>query len=88
MVPIYHVRYLEWGDAFDVEFDDGLSFLEAHQTIRRANGISARAVPKDVVLEPETRLGFDVHYDTGEIAEVSWAFVRELPPKTAKAKRA
>jgi len=79
-MAIAHVRYLAWEDAFDVEFDDGLSFLEPHDAVRQACHISARAVPVTVVPEPETRLGFEVRYDTGELAEISWAFVRELPP--------
>jgi hypothetical protein len=81
MVAITHVRYLAWEDAFDVEFDDGLSFLEPHEIVRRACHISAKAVPVEVIPEPETRLGFEVRYDTGEVAELSWAFIRELPPK-------
>ncbi len=81
MVDIAHVRYLAWEDAFDVEFEDGLSFLEPHATIRKANRISAKAVPVEVVLDAETHSGFEVRYDTGETAEVSWAFIRELPPK-------
>jgi hypothetical protein len=80
MVRITHVRYLAWKNAFDVEFADGLSFLEPHETIRRANGISSRAVPIGVVLD-ETALGFEVSYDTGEVGEISWAFIRELPPR-------
>jgi len=80
MVPISHVRYLAWEDAFDVEFIDGLSFLEPHETIRRANQISAKAVPVGVVLESEFHMGFEVRYDTGEVAEVSWEFVRESAP--------
>jgi len=84
MVDITHVRYLSWEDAFDVEFEDGLSFLEPHPTIRKANGISARAVPIGVVLDEETHGGFEVRYDTGEVAEVSWAFIRELPPKAVR----
>jgi hypothetical protein len=81
MVKITHVRYLAWEDAFDVEFGDGLSFLEPHETIRVANRISSKAIPTEVSLEPETHLGFEVRYDTGEVAEVSWAFIRELSPK-------
>ncbi len=81
MVDITHVRYLSWEDAFDVEFEDGLSFLEPHATIRKANHISAKAKPVEVVLDEDTRGGFEVSYDTGEVAEVSWAFIRELPPK-------
>jgi hypothetical protein len=80
MVDIRSVRYLAWEDAFDVEFEDGLSFLEPHHTIRKANRISAKAKPVAVILDEDTRMGFEVHYDTGEVAEVSWAFIRELPP--------
>ncbi len=81
MVDIIHVRYLDWEDAFDVEFEDGLSFLEPHATIKKANKISAKAVPVFVLLDEDTRTGFEVHYDNGQVAEVSWAFIRELPPK-------
>jgi hypothetical protein len=81
MVDITHVRYLSWEDAFDVEFADGLSFLEPHATIRKANHIPAKAKPVEVVLDEETHGGFEVRYDTGDTAEVSWAFIRELPPK-------
>jgi hypothetical protein len=81
MVDILHVRYLEWEDAFDVEFADGLSFLEPHASVKRANRISAKAAPVEVTLDTETHTGFTVRYDTGETAEVSWAFVRELPPR-------
>lgn len=81
MVDITHVRYLGWEDAFDVEFEDGLSFLEPHATIKRANKISAKAMPVEVALDEETKTGFEVRYDTGETAEVSWSFIRELPPK-------
>ena len=81
MVDIIHVRYLDREDAFDVEFEDGLSFLEPHATIKKANKISAKAVPVSVLLDEDTRTGFAVHYDTGQVAEVSWAFIRELPPK-------
>ncbi len=86
MVDIIHVRYLDWEDAFDVEFEDGLSFLEPHATIKKANHISAKAKPIEVVLDEETRTGFEVRYDTGETAEVSWAFIRELPPKKSAGK--
>ena len=79
MVDITHVRYLDWEDAFDVEFEDGLSFLEPQATIKKANKISAKAIPTGVTLD-DTRMGFEVRYDTGEVAEVSWAFIRELPP--------
>jgi hypothetical protein len=75
------VAYRQWEDAFEVEFDDGLSFLEPHKTIRRANKITPKAVVERVELDEELRAGFFVHYDNGQTAEVSWAFIRELPPK-------
>jgi hypothetical protein len=82
-----HVRsvsYHQWEDAFDVEFDDGLAFLEPHATIRKANKIAPKAVVQSVERDEELRSGFFVHYDNGQTAEVSWAFIRELPPKAAK----
>jgi hypothetical protein len=30
------------------------------------------------------RSHFKVEYDTGEIAEVSWSFIREFPPRNSK----
>ena len=74
-------RYLGWEDAFEVEFEDGLCFLEPHQTIRKANRISAKAVPVTVEVDADLGSHFTVSYDTGKIAEVSWSFIRELPPK-------
>jgi hypothetical protein len=79
--PVKHARYLDWEDAFDVEFDDGLSFLEPHRTIKKANKISAKAVPVRVSVPRKFRSHFKIDYDTGEIAEVSWSFIREFPPK-------
>jgi hypothetical protein len=76
-----NVSYRQWEDAFEVEFDDGLSFLEPHGSIRKANKISPKAVVVSVDLEEEFHHGFFVHYDNGQVAEVSWAFIRELPPK-------
>jgi hypothetical protein len=78
---IKNVRYLSWEDAFDVEFEDGLCILEPHATIRRANKIAAKAKFKSLEIEDWTRSGFFVHYDNAQVAEVSWAFIRELPPK-------
>jgi len=63
-----------------VEFEDGLCFLEPHATIRKANRISAKAVPVRVEADQELGSHFKVTYDTGEVAEVSWSFIRELPP--------
>jgi hypothetical protein len=80
MLRVTGAKYLAWEDAFEVDFEDGLSFLEPHHTIRKANRISSKATPVRVELDEEPCIGFFVHYDTGEIAEVSWSFVRELPP--------
>jgi hypothetical protein len=77
---IKNVRYLSWEDAFDVEFADGLCILEPHATIRRANKISPQATFVSLEIEDWCQSGFCVHYDTGEVAEVSWSFIRELPP--------
>ena len=82
--PVKNARYLDWEDAFDVEFDDGLCFLEPHKTIRRANKISPGTVPVRVSVPKKFRTHFKVEYDNGEIAEVSWSFIRELPPKNSK----
>ena len=81
-----NVSFHQWEDAFEVEFEDGLSFLEPHRTIRKANQIAREAIPSSVEVEPETRSGFFVHYDNGQIAEVSWSFIRELPPKRPRAR--
>lgn len=79
-----NVSFHQSEDAFEVEFEDGPSFLEPHQSIHRANRIAADAVPVSVDLEPDTRSGFFVHYNNGQTAEVSWAFIRELPPDKKK----
>ena len=81
-----NVRYLQWEDAFEVDFEDGLSFLEPHKTIRAANRIAAAAIVCSVEVEDELRSGFFVRYDNGQTAEVSWAFIRELPPKGRRAR--
>jgi hypothetical protein len=78
---VRNVRYVQWDDAFEVDFDDGLSFLEPHKNIRRANRIRPQAQVARVELDEEMRHGFFVHYDNGQVAEVSWSFIRELPPK-------
>jgi hypothetical protein len=81
MVRVTSAKYLAWEDAFAVDFEDGLSFLEPHHTIRKANHITPQATPVRVDLDDEPCIGFFVRYDTGETAEVSWSFVRELPPE-------
>ena len=78
---VKNVRYLSWEDAFDVEFADGLCILEPHATIRKANRISASAMPVNVEVDDDLGSHFKVTYDNGQAAEVSWSFIRELPPK-------
>lgn len=84
MVRMTGAKFLVWEDAFEVDFEDGLTFLEPHESVRRANKISARAKPVRVELDEEPCIGFFVHYDNGQTAEVSWSFIRELPPKNSK----
>jgi len=81
---VRNARYLGWEDAFDVEFEDGLCFLEPHATIRKANRVSPKALPVSVEVDKELGSHFKVTYDTGELAEVSWAFIRELPPSKGR----
>lgn len=78
---IKNVRFLSWEDTFDVEFEDGLCILEPHRSIRKANKIFPRAKFDHLEIEDWCKAGFFVHYDNGQIAEVSWSFVRETPPK-------
>ena len=78
---IRNVRYLQWDDAFEVDFEDGLSFLEPHGSIRAANKIGKTAKVQSVEVEDDLRSGFFVHYDKGPTAEVSWSFIRERPPR-------
>ena len=82
--PVKNARYLDWEDAFDVEFDDGLSFLEPHKIIKRANKISAEASPVRVSVPKKFRSHFKIEYDTGEIAEISWSFIREFAQKNSR----
>ena len=84
MVDLTAVRYLAWKDAFEVDFEDGLTFLEPHATIRKANKISPKAEVERVEMDEEFHEGFFVHYDKGQRADVSWAFIRELPPRKQK----
>jgi hypothetical protein len=84
MVDLTAVRYLAWEDAFEVDFADGLTFLEPHSTIRKANRISSKTAVERVDMDGEYHEGFFVRYDNGQTAEVSWAFLRELPPGKTK----
>ena len=85
MIRVTGAKYLAWEDAFEVDFEDGLTFLEPHRAVRKAGKISATARPVRVELDEEPCIGFFVHYDNGQTAEVSWAFIRELPPRRRSA---
>ena len=78
---VRNARYLGWEDGFDVEFEDGLCFLQPHATIRKANKVSAKALPVSVEVDSDLGSHFKITYDNGQTAEVSWSFIRELPPK-------
>jgi hypothetical protein len=43
--------------------------------------VSPKAKFDHLEIEDWCQAGFYVHYDNGQTAEVSWAFIRELPPK-------
>ena len=76
-----NVRYLSWEDTFDVEFEDGLCILEPHARIRRASRIAPKARFQSLKIEDWCQSGFFVHYDNGQVAEVSWSFIRESAPR-------
>jgi len=38
-------------------------------------------VPVSVAVDADLGSHFTVTYDNGQVAEVSWSFIRELPPK-------
>ena len=78
--PIRHARYLGWEDAFEVEFEDGLCFLEPHEAIRRASRIASSDRPVAVAVDSELHSHFTITYESGAQAEVSWSFVRENAP--------
>jgi hypothetical protein len=84
MVRVTGAKYLAWEDAFEIDFEDGLTFLEPHSTIRKANKISVAAKLIRVELDEDPCIGFFAHYDNDQTAEVSWSFIRELPPKHPK----
>ena len=58
MVRVTGAKYPAWEDAFEVDFEDGLTFLEPHATIRKASKISAEAKPVRVELDEEPCIGF------------------------------
>ena len=79
--PIESVSYLSNERAFEVRFADGVTIIEPEAAIRAANEINPKALFEKLWVDEELRQGFFVQYHTGEIAEVSWAFVREFPPE-------
>ncbi len=81
---VRHARYLGWEDAFEVEFEDGLCFLEPHAAVRKANRIAAKAIPLSVEVDDDLGSHFKVTYDNGQSAEISWSFIREMPPKAGE----
>ena len=75
------VRFLSWEDAFEVEFDSGVSYLVSNRELRKKNHLNTRVTPAVTAawIDPELRSGFFVRYENGEIAEASWEFVKEHP---------
>ena len=78
--PIRRARYLARQDAFEVEFADGLCFLESHESIRRANRIGMNDKFMSVTIGPELQSHFIATYASQAQARVSWSFVRENAP--------
>jgi hypothetical protein len=60
MVDLTAARYLAWEDTFEVDFADGLTFLEPHSSIRKANHIAPKAVVERVEMDAEFHEGFFV----------------------------
>jgi len=67
--PIRHARYLGWEDAFEVEFEDGLCFLEPLDANRKANQIATSDHPVTVVVDSEFQSHFTVTYESGAQAK-------------------
>jgi hypothetical protein len=80
---VRHARYLGWEDAFEVEFKDGLCFLEPHDAIRKANQIATSDHPVTVAVDSEFQSHCTVTYESGVQAVASWSFVRENAPVDA-----
>lgn len=68
------------------EVYDFATFLRKKVEEETFNGAAYNASPVLVKLERPMRSGFLVQYDNGQTAEVSWAFIRELPPKKVNVK--
>jgi hypothetical protein len=81
-VPIRSVRYLDWENQFEVEFDTGDFALLPHPELRQVNRLPTEHPPIDSIwIDAETRAGFFVRYADGTTAEASWEFLLELPPE-------
>jgi hypothetical protein len=77
---IRDVKFLSWEDAFEVEFESGLSHLVLNKYLRNANRLPRRgATVAALWVDPELRSGFHVRYEDGSVAEASWGFVKEHP---------
>jgi len=71
MVDLTAVRYLACEDAFEVDFEDGLTFLEPHATIRKANKISAKAeAAKPAPEKPAAKVDADVSWHDRKHSEI------------------
>jgi len=57
------------------------AFSNPHATIRQGQQDFTQGQVDHLEIEDWCQAGFYVHYDNGQTAEVSWAFIRELPPK-------
>jgi hypothetical protein len=79
--PMRQARYLARQDAFEVEFADGLRFLERHGAIRRANRIAMNDKLVSVAVDLELRSHFIATYASESQARVSWSFIREHAPQ-------
>lgn len=79
--PIRQARYLVGQDAFEVQFADGMCFLESNGAIRRANRIDTNDKLVSVAVDPELRSHFIATYASEAQARVSWSFIREHAPQ-------
>jgi len=79
--PIRQARYLAGQDAFEVQFADGMCFLESNEAIRRANRIETNDKLVSVAVDLELRSHFIATYASDAQARVSWSFIRENAPQ-------
>lgn len=78
---IHAAKYHAWEDAFEIEFESGISYLLSHAKLRKANNLSEEAPEvQSVQVDPELRSGFYVSYVDGSKAEASWELVKESAP--------